>query len=206
MTENLKNARADAQRNRAMILEAAISCLASDPFASVAEIARVAGVGRVTLYGHFASRDELLHAVAAQVMHEVDTELSAIPLDGEPLSTLELIARSSWRLIDRFQGVVSAMARGGEAGDSRHDHDRVLATVRQIIERGQKSGSIRADQSAVWLAGCVYSILHNAGAETRAGRISDSEATEYLPSTVRAIMTAGGQSGQFATRKQKTPG
>lgn len=42
--------RADAERNVARILDAAIDALAGDPEASMAEIARRAGVVRATVY------------------------------------------------------------------------------------------------------------------------------------------------------------
>ena len=45
--------RADARRNIAAILDAATDCLARDPEMSIADIAAAAGVGRITLYGHF---------------------------------------------------------------------------------------------------------------------------------------------------------
>ena len=48
--------RADAQRNVQRILDAAVACLAERPNATMADIAKVAGLGRVTLYGHFSSR------------------------------------------------------------------------------------------------------------------------------------------------------
>jgi TetR/AcrR family transcriptional repressor of mexCD-oprJ operon len=41
--------RADARKNIAAILEAATACLAKDPDVSINEIAKAAGVGRVTL-------------------------------------------------------------------------------------------------------------------------------------------------------------
>ena len=52
-----KRRRADAERNIASILEAAVEALASDPDASMAEIARRAGVVRATIYMHFPTRD-----------------------------------------------------------------------------------------------------------------------------------------------------
>jgi TetR/AcrR family transcriptional repressor of mexCD-oprJ operon len=184
-----KNTRADAQRTRTLIIEAAISSLGTDPSASVADITKAAGVGRVTFYGHFGSRDDLIAAVSAQVMLEVEQELGAVSTEGTPLDVLGLIAQSSWKLIDRFQGVVAAVARGTDDSGPRTHHEHVLGVVRYLIERGQASGEIRSDQSSAWLASCLYSVLHNAAAETRGGRLTDAEVTASLPSTVQAIMT-----------------
>jgi hypothetical protein len=45
--ETRRHLRADARRNIALILDAAQSCLARDPDASMSDIAVAAGVGRV---------------------------------------------------------------------------------------------------------------------------------------------------------------
>jgi AcrR family transcriptional regulator len=56
--------RADAQRNRDSLLEAAKAAFAeAGPEASLDEIARRAGVGIGTLYRHFPTRDAVIEAV-----------------------------------------------------------------------------------------------------------------------------------------------
>jgi Bacterial regulatory proteins, tetR family len=64
--------RADAKRNVAAILAAATDRLAENPDTSMAEIAAAAGVGRMTLYGHFKTRTDLLDAVLARVVAEAN--------------------------------------------------------------------------------------------------------------------------------------
>jgi len=64
--------RADARRNVAAILDAATDCLARDPDTSIARIAAAAGVGRITLYGHFSTRAELVDAVLALTIEHAD--------------------------------------------------------------------------------------------------------------------------------------
>jgi AcrR family transcriptional regulator len=79
--------RADARRNINAILDAALTCLSRDPDVSIGEIAKTAGVGRVTLYGHFASRTELVDAVFARTIEQAD---GPTPSSTSP--------RSPWRL------------------------------------------------------------------------------------------------------------
>ncbi|WP_068065736.1 TetR/AcrR family transcriptional regulator [Nocardia xishanensis] len=60
-------ARADAQRNRALVLAAAQRAFAERGLAvSLAEVARRAGVGAGTVYRHFPTKSELLEAVMQQ--------------------------------------------------------------------------------------------------------------------------------------------
>ena len=54
--------RADARRNRALIIAAAVTALSANPAATVGEIARSAGVSRGTVYVHFPTRSALVEA------------------------------------------------------------------------------------------------------------------------------------------------
>ena len=72
--------RADAARNRERILAAARGVLA-DPTAdaSMAELARRAGVGMATLYRNFASRRDLLEALYEAEVAELCAAATAEP-------------------------------------------------------------------------------------------------------------------------------
>src|SRR5438477_1105593 len=82
--------RADADRSAAAILTAALDALASDPDASMAEIARRAGVVRATIYVHYPTRESLLDAVMEHAIAEVAAAMKAAePARGEPKEALE---------------------------------------------------------------------------------------------------------------------
>jgi AcrR family transcriptional regulator len=189
--------RADAQRNRAAIIDAALTCLAGNPRASMSEIAKAAGVGRVTLYGHFASRKDLIEAAAAQTMSRVETELAPLDLDGDPREALEVLVRSSWRIVDDLHGLVNAAEQELGGDHIRAHHDQAMLRVRQLIERGQAEGSFRSDLSAQWLTACFFSLLHGASSEIRAGRLDEADAARALPETVRSLVATPAISPSF---------
>lgn len=179
--------RADAQRNRAAIIEAALACFVTNPRASMSEIAEAAGVGRVTMYGHFSSRRELIEAVAAETMQEVESQLARVNLEGDPRAALELLTLSSWRVLDRFRGLAAA-AEAELGGDRlREHHEHALNRVRGLIERGQAEGVFRVDQPARWLTACFFAILHAAPAEIRGGRFDDDEVAAFLTASVSSL-------------------
>ena len=179
--------RADAQRNRAAIIDATLACLATNARASMTEIAHAAGVGRVTLYGHFSSRRELLNAAAAQTMRLAEAELAPLDLDGDPGEALDLLVRSSWRIVDNFHGLLAAAEDELGSDHIRAHHEATMLRVRLLIERGQGAGVFRADLSSGWLTTCFYSLLHGAAAEIRAGRLKESEVTAALPATIKSL-------------------
>src|ERR1700759_3899660 len=88
--------RADARRNVAAILDAATVCLAQDPETSIADIAAAAGGGRITLYGHFKTRAELVDAVVTRAIEHADAILSATDTAGDSREVLPRLVAASW--------------------------------------------------------------------------------------------------------------
>src|ERR1700733_623220 len=103
--------RADAKRNVAAILAAAAECLARNPDTSMGEIAAAAGVGRMTLYGHFKTRAELLNAVLTQVIAEAHDALDAVDVSGDPRDALARLVAANWLVVDRLRLVLEAAPR-----------------------------------------------------------------------------------------------
>jgi serine phosphatase RsbU (regulator of sigma subunit) len=91
--------RSDAALNRTRLVEAARRLLADDPEATVAAIAKAAGVGRGTAYRHFPTRQELVDAVRRQQRDDAEAnELEFVRPPGElarvaptPLSITEVL-------------------------------------------------------------------------------------------------------------------
>src|SRR5206468_3330957 len=111
MPATAKEKRADARRNIEAILDAARTCLIRDPDANIGEIAKAAGIGRVTLYGHFSTRADLVDAVFTRTLEESDHVLHAVDLSGDPRTALTRLIDSSWRIVHRFRALLQAAQR-----------------------------------------------------------------------------------------------
>ena len=154
--------RADADRSIARILEAGVEALASDPEASMAEIARRAGVARATIYVHFATREALIEAVTQRALSEVTAAIEAAePARGNPASALERVVVAAWRTLGRFHALVEINTRRPHA-EQRDMHHSVLAVFEPLIERGQRAGTFRADVPVAWHLSMLLALVHAA--------------------------------------------
>src|SRR5829696_5011916 len=99
---------ADARYNIELILDAAEACLTRDADASMSDIAAEAGLGRVTIYGHFASRQVLIEAVVRRMLAVATAALDEVDLSGDPAGALERLVLATWRLILRSGSLLVA--------------------------------------------------------------------------------------------------
>jgi AcrR family transcriptional regulator len=184
--------RADAKRNVAAILAAATDCLAKNPDTSVAEIAAAAGVGRMTLYGHFKTRTDLLDAVLTRVVAEAHETLGAVDVAGDPRDAVARLVAASWLIVDRLRNILAAAQRELPAERIREAHDLVLSRVQSLIERGRATGAFRTDLPVSWLVSLAMNVMHAAAAEVSAGRLTSDQAPSVVAGTLLAAFTPPG--------------
>ncbi|MEV4016569.1 TetR/AcrR family transcriptional regulator [Nonomuraea angiospora] len=181
--------RADAERNIAAIVEAGTRLLSADPTASVADIAKAAGVGRVTLYGHFPSREALVDAVLDHAVQTADAVLADDSLDTAPApEAMARLLRSSWEVLDRHRRLFLAADRVLATERIREHHERPLRRVERLIVRGQRAGEFRTDLPPGWLVTTFFSIIHSAAQEREAGRIAPEEVELVLVKTMLSLL------------------
>ena len=184
-----KRRRADAERSVAAILDAGLEALASDPDASMAEIARRAGVVRATIYVHFPTRDSLLDAVMDHALSEVAEALdAAAPEQGEPEEALRRLLRTTWRQLDRFHSLVTINTARLSKEELHRRHLPVIQKLAPLIERGQQAGVFRADLPVSWILSMILAIVHAASGELQSGRIAASKVEAAMLSTVSSAI------------------
>lgn len=173
-------------RNREAILAAAIEVLRADPDASVAQIAQAAGVGRVTLYGHFSTRAELIDAALADVLGRSNEVLERLDLTGDPGEAFGHLVTSSWRLLDESRSLLAAALRELPHQRIRDLHEDLEGRVRQLLERGQLERAFRDDLPVTWLLATTHVVMHGATDEVAAGRLDPADAGRFIATTLSA--------------------
>ena len=140
--------RADAQRNRDKLLDAAVRAFSGEgPEVTLEAIAKDAGVGIGTLCRHFPTREALVEAAYRN-------ELARL-CDGVPdLLRAEPPDRATRIWMDRFVGYMTTkhgmadalravIASGGNPfAESR---DRLLTAITTLLEAGVAAGTVRPD-------------------------------------------------------------
>jgi AcrR family transcriptional regulator len=156
--------RADAARNRDIVLAAATRAFASaEDEPSMRAIARAAGVGIATLYRHFPTRESLVDAV-------YQDQLTRLTLGATELLKQLPPAEAMRRWMDLFGdwlatkhgmvGTLVAMIESGEIADARTE---LLDAITTILDAGAAAGDLRADVSAEDIAASLLGIFGVAG-------------------------------------------
>jgi len=140
--------RADAQRNRGRLLDAAVRAFSQDgPDVTLDAIAKDAGVGIGTLYRHFPTREALVEAAyrseLARLCDAVPGLLRAMPPDE---------AMRAW--MDRFvdymttkRGMADALRAVIASGGNPYaqSRGRLTAAITTLLDAGAAAGTIRPD-------------------------------------------------------------
>lgn len=184
--------RADARRNIAAIIEAATECLARDPDASVNDIATAAGVGRVTLYGHFESRSALVAEVVDRALRHTDEGLESVDLTGDAGAALGRLLEATWHLTHRYGGLVMAAQAALPEADLREAHEKPVRRVQRLLRRGRREGAFRTDMPLDWQVLTIQGVIHAASGAVHRGEVAPERAPALIRTTVLAMLAPAG--------------
>jgi AcrR family transcriptional regulator len=141
--------RADAERNRRQLIEAARLVFAERGLdASFDEIARRAGVGNATLYRRFPRRSDLVTAVFVDALHEVVADSDRALTDPDPWSGFvgHLTFLCESQAGDR--GLANLLTiEMPDTAETEPLRGRAFANLNRLIDNAKTSGNLRADFS-----------------------------------------------------------
>ena len=177
--------RADARRNIETILDAAERRLAADPDASMSDIAAEAGLGRVTIYGHFKTRAELIEVVARRVLEDANEVLADVDLTGDPADALARLVTASWKVTIRSGSLLVAAEKALPPSVVRDAHAGGLEDrVQRFVAGARRAGAFRSDLPTEWLVAMFHATLHAAANEVDAGRLDADDAADVITATL----------------------
>ena len=150
--------RSDAERNRRILLNAAAEALAENPGASIAQVARTAGLARATVYRHFRTRQDLLEAMRAEALVSAAEAIAGSRLDeGDPIDALRRAVDALASHGVRFRAL---LVEGAELDPTfLQERAEVLAPLHEVVRRGQKAGLIRPELPAQWVVTAMAALL-----------------------------------------------
>jgi AcrR family transcriptional regulator len=143
--------RADAERNRRRLLDAAQELFRDRGLdVGVAEIAQHAGVGRGTLFRNFPTKQDLIAAIVIERMGEASAYARTLldaPDAGEALFGFidEMVGRQQ---LDRclFDAVADTFLANQEI---RAAHAEVVGSLDELLARAKEAGAVRSDVAAM---------------------------------------------------------
>ena len=161
-----RKVRADAERNRGLLLATAKAAFADKGSgASMDEIARTAGVGAGTLYRHFPNRDALIEAVylnETQQLAQAATELAA---SFSPVEALRAWMRLFVDYIATKRVMAEALASltGGTSALYAKTTALITAALTLLIDRAVASGEIHLELEPLDLLRALSGVANVAG-------------------------------------------
>ena len=149
--------RADAQRNRAHILEAAEVLFAAEGIAApVDAIAEKAGVGVGTLYRHFPTKEKLCEAVLLERLSKLTLDARALAEDTDPAAAffgfLEHVVEEGAAKRDLLVAVMGGVEFEVAAAEVKEGLRDAMDT---LLRRAQSAGAVRPDVTALMVMSLV---------------------------------------------------
>lgn len=151
VTTTLRAPRRDATENRLALLAAAKIELNQDPDASLEAIAARAGLSRRAVYGHFASRDELLSALILAGAERIGAAAQGLDHPDSRVAIARLGA-SLWAEVDSIRPMARLAVRGPFASAVASALAPLRGALVDTVAAGQRAGELRQDMTASQVA------------------------------------------------------
>jgi AcrR family transcriptional regulator len=163
MSSSLRPPRADAARNRELLLAAAEEEFAErGAAASVADIARRAGVAKGTVFRHFATKEDLIASIVVGHLATLTAVARRLADSTDPgAALLEFLTVAA----DQHQQHDLTFLQTASADDSRVSAvgDEVYAGVELLVDRARDAGAIRSDVTGADVFLLMCAPVHVAG-------------------------------------------
>jgi AcrR family transcriptional regulator len=151
MAQEPRRLRADAERNRRRLLDAATQMFCERGLdVGVGEIAEHAGIGRGTLFRNFPSKEHLIAAIVVERINEsINRGRAALDASDPGEALFDLLDQAAGRQ-QTDRALFDALDETWMANEEiRTAHAELLGVLDALVRRAQEAGAVREDVSAV---------------------------------------------------------
>ena len=141
-----------SEEKRRLILDAAVRVFAQKGFhtSRVGDIAEEAGVAHGLLYHYFSSKDEVLETIFRENWDVLVARIQAVADSDEPVRdqlrhVAAILLRTWLHTPDVVRVIIGEISRTHAVEHRIGELERPIEVIREIVERGQASGEIRAE-------------------------------------------------------------
>jgi AcrR family transcriptional regulator len=177
---------AKKQKTKKAILEAAIFLFSDNGYenTSIENIAKIAGVGKGTVYGYFQTKKEILKAFFEYELEQIHMKLvSSSNQDTPILEQMLTIYMTEFHHVTqnkefgRLYMRESIFPSDSDAQDNQEIDDKYFQMLFPILEKGQERGELRKDVELLHITAHFYGLYVLIISAWYTGRIT-SEAVE----------------------------
>jgi len=172
-----------ATGDRPTLLDVAAEVLVGNPAASLAAVAGAAGIGRTTLHKQYATRQELLVAVAHRALdRSIDAANTAIAN-----ASGENVMRELVNALVPVGAQLAFLFREPSLDDEPAIDKRLCDLDKPIetaIRAAQQAGVLRSDRPEWWFVSTLYALVYVAWEGIKFGRLAPLDATELVVGTL----------------------
>jgi len=179
--------RRDAAANRDALITAAAVLLNRDPAVPLEAIAAEAGLSRRSVYGHFATRDDLVREVTLRGAARVGAAARPAPIT-DPVVQLAALAARLWAEVEHVRVMAQLTVRGPMAREVGEALAPLRTAVRDVVRRGVESGRMRDDITLHTLSHLVEGAALSVLDEATTRRLSRAEGHRLVMLAVLAVV------------------
>jgi AcrR family transcriptional regulator len=142
-----RSPRTDAVRNRQLLLRAAAEAFAEQGTeASIAEIAQRAGIGKGTVFRHFATKEDLIAAIMGEMIDRLAAAGLGLADAADPAAALLEFMTTGIGLLARDRALCEVVGRPSLQHPAvRAGIGRLCEVAETLTSRARRQGAIRPD-------------------------------------------------------------
>ena len=188
---------AKKQKTKKAILEAAISLFSENGYenTSIENIAKIAGIGKGTVYGYFQTKKEIFKGFCEYELEKIHMKLvNSSNQDAPILEQMLTIYMTEFyhvtqnREFGRLYMRESIFPSDADAQDNQDIDDKYFQLLFPILEKGQERGELRKDVELLYITAHFYSLYVLIISAWYTGRITSEEVEPAMEVLFRQVL------------------